>query len=1729
MTEQEVKWFNALSEMRKAFRTTTFENNFNEIWDLITSPYSDQAHFVYELLQNADDCGATDVGFELSHDKLVFKHNGKRRFSISNPDREVAQLDAANGALGHVNAITGVRNSTANVNNIGKFGIGFKSVFLYTATPYIYDDGMCFKIEDFIVPTLLPNDLPGREAGTTVFVFPFNRKDSNAPSRPAEDVFNKLQNLILPTFFLRNLKTINWTFGTTSGSFSKEQEELPLGDITDYDMGVTRVSLKRTLSTNGISEKKVDSFLVFSRKLPEKDLFYSVAYGLDDNGDLKPVHYSPFCYFPTKVDAHLNFIINAPFLLTSDRAGISEATDANKQQNQDMLDRIATLLADSIVGLRNLSEKTKRRYLSDNLILKQIIPLSVPRVEGWERLNLVEFYKKPLAIFKTERVIPCDDGYCEKQHAYAAEFMHMTDAFDDLDLQSFVQDKSAKWIFKGMAISEGNIREENRDVIVRPYILTLTKTDRAFSPKAILDAVQGEYIEKRRNDIEWLKKFYRWIPKLSRILQEECKWRRLLLDSNWKAVAVLNDKREQQLFLPIEGDMTFPSIQPDLRNLVEVRELERLFGMREPDLSDIVDKHVDQAKRGTLEEKDRCVRFLIRLACSEGATRVVRARIIEKLKNPGIGLFKSMAEKQSFKPASLLFFPSDRLKAIFDEESDEWFIDANYYGELGDPRDVETILAEVGVSTKVHLDEETVILNGKSEASNKYLRYLCNETTTLKDNPGKPKTFTTPRCPCVENRLSCIQNNVSDKGTLGASVEQQKVQLQSLQIWKALNDIVSARSDCQDIRFVFQSTYAFRQKRRHQDDTRMIQSPLHASLLSVPWIWCRDGSFQRAESISTKQLRDEFTAEPTCSRVCELLGIRTAESEQVRETIHRLPESAQQAFEIGQLLQQSGITDENDVRRAIELLRNEKTARVAVSPADNPTPATLPSTDELPSETKDIEQKIQRSRTMTQQYKQKRQSHHSTVIQNETKLLPSEDEDVLQPKPIDFQTKMDELLKKQQVQIDQLNADAELQTKAVSAEEYSYAWLKSRIDLEIRASGADDEEKREASVSFAKMEREEGTGNMFILSATSDAIPQWFEEEVNQRLTIRIPGRRDIETVIESMSVMSFRLRAKIRILKEMENIDYSTVVEARTVATRPDFLLESLKEGVEALGYEDSYNLKENLPEDIKFVFGPPGTGKTTYLARKEIIPLARNERQPHVLVLTPTNKAADVLTNRIIKECGPDESYKKWLTRFGMTTDPALQESPVARGKDAVIMNGQSAVVVATIIRFAYDAFTSMGGVKLSNFQWDYVIIDEASMIPLMQILYPIYKCREKGTKFIIAGDPMQIAPVIMSELSVGENIYTMVNLEDFANPTTEPRQYEVVRLEEQFRSVPCIGRIFSEFAYGGLLRHHRAAKEEHSLSVNGVPNIAPLTVLRYPVSRFESIFKCKLLGKSSYQIYSALFVFEYICKLVDGLREAGRSGFRIGVISPYRAQANIVERLITRLDKNRLEGVEVHVGTIHGFQGDECEMIIALLNPPQGMGRREGSFINDKKVLNVAISRARDYLVLAIPDANTRNVQYLRGPLSIYKLMKQTPGVFAEFQTPDLEECVWGDKDYIEKNTFSTGHQNVNVYETPAKRFEVRSEETAIDIHFRPDRLADKQDASFVSERERIEVEVKAEDQARKEFVVPPGFHTPRSDELVPVMKQYYVIGQEDKPKFCEDETEDIDPSQVLAIED
>jgi hypothetical protein len=165
-----------------------------------------------------------------------------------------------------------------------------------------------------------------------------------------------------------------------------------------------------------------------------------------------------------------------------------------------------------------------------------------------------------------------------------------------------------------------------------------------------------------------------------------------------------------------------------------------------------------------------------------------------------------------------------------------------------------------------------------------------------------------------------------------------------------------------------------------------------------------------------------------------------------------------------------------------------------------------------------------------------------------------------------------------------------------------------------------------------------------------------------------------------------------------------------------------------------------------------------------------------------------------------------------------------------------------------------------------------------------------------------------------------------------------------------------------------------------------------------------------------------------------------FNIGVIAPYRAQADMIDKMIAseKLPKT----VNVQVGTIHGFQGDECDIIFAVFNTPPSISSSKEMFLNKRNIINVSISRARDYLFVVMPDDNTENISNLHLVKRVEDLMHSTD-TWMEFLSPDLEELMFGDSKYLENNAFSTSHQSVNVYGLPEKCYEVRTEDTAVDV--------------------------------------------------------------------------------------
>ena len=111
---------------------------------LLADRYDDRTHFIFELLQNAEDALSRregwrwprTVAFTLAPAKLRVSHYGK-------PFEEQ-----------DVRGICGIAESTKEQTEIGRFGIGFKSVYAFTDRPEVHSGEENFVIENFVWPTV---------------------------------------------------------------------------------------------------------------------------------------------------------------------------------------------------------------------------------------------------------------------------------------------------------------------------------------------------------------------------------------------------------------------------------------------------------------------------------------------------------------------------------------------------------------------------------------------------------------------------------------------------------------------------------------------------------------------------------------------------------------------------------------------------------------------------------------------------------------------------------------------------------------------------------------------------------------------------------------------------------------------------------------------------------------------------------------------------------------------------------------------------------------------------------------------------------------------------------------------------------------------------------------------------------------------------------------------------------------------------------------------------------------------------------------------------------------------------------------------------------------------------------------------------------------------------------------------------------------------------------------
>lgn len=309
---------------------------YSGIREIVEDLYPDRAHFIFELLQNAEDAGATEARFILEEQSLSFEHNG-RDFNESD-----------------VRGITNIGKGTKKdqEDKIGRFGVGFKAVFAYSETPHIWSPSFSFKISDLVLPAAI--NVEPSLGQKTRFWFPFNN-----PKKPAPDAFTEvkagLEELAETTLlFLTNLNVVRWQVGKQAPGeilrIEHSENHVEAQKRTGRNTTVSSHFLRFSELVEGLEKQSLGIAFALDF-LPNVDEFDSKE-ELDKQVRVIPANPGRVAvFFPAeKETSGLRFHLQAPFVPELSRASIKETA-----ANEPLFEQLAKLTAASLFRIRDLN------------------------------------------------------------------------------------------------------------------------------------------------------------------------------------------------------------------------------------------------------------------------------------------------------------------------------------------------------------------------------------------------------------------------------------------------------------------------------------------------------------------------------------------------------------------------------------------------------------------------------------------------------------------------------------------------------------------------------------------------------------------------------------------------------------------------------------------------------------------------------------------------------------------------------------------------------------------------------------------------------------------------------------------------------------------------------------------------------------------------------------------------------------------------------------------------------------------------------------------------------------------------------------------------------------------------------------------------------------------------------------------------------------------------------
>ena len=405
---------------------------------------------------------------------------------------------------------------------------------------------------------------------------------------------------------------------------------------------------------------------------------------------------------------------------------------------------------------------------------------------------------------------------------------------------------------------------------------------------------------------------------------------------------------------------------------------------------------------------------------------------------------------------------------------------------------------------------------------------------------------------------------------------------------------------------------------------------------------------------------------------------------------------------------------------------------------------------------------------------------------------------------------------------------------------------------------------------------------------------------------------------------------------------------------------------------------------KDVAVVHGPPGTGKTTTLveAIRETL-----MRESQVMVCAQSNMAVDWISEKLVDRGinvlrlgNPTRVNDKMLSftyerRFEAHPDypqlwalrKAVRELRAHRGRSSsdawhqklehlksrateleIRINaelfGEARVIASTLVGAANRL--------LDGQRFGTLFIDEAAQALEPACWIPL----RRVSRVVLAGDHCQLPPTVKSIAALKAGLGRTL-MERIAE--THPEAVTLLRV--QYRMNDDIMRFSSNYFYHGLVQSAPEVRFRGILDLD--------TPMQWIDTADSSLFtlhsslKEEFVGESYGRINKAeaeltlqelQHYFERIGKqrLLD-------ERIDVGIISPYRAQVQLLRRMLLKQAYFKPFRRLISVNTVDGFQGQERDVIVISLVRSNDEGQI--GFLRDLRRMNVAITRARMKVII------------------------------------------------------------------------------------------------------------------------------------------------------------------------